>query len=83
MPIGTLYTELRKAIDAIIERRAGSGIVERAPIDAVGEDGSVIARVNGAPVRATLATEEPLMAGEQGWVAKTQGGEYIVHGGAH
>lgn len=83
MPTGSLYEELQKAIDAIIEKRAGSGIAERAPIDAVGEDGSVVARVAGHSVRATMATEEPVLPGETGWVAKTKDGAYIVHGGAH
>jgi len=83
MPTGSLYDELQKAIDTIVEKRAGSGIAERAPIDAAGDDGSVVARVGGRPVRATMASEEPVFPGETGWVAKTKDGAYIVHGGAH
>ncbi len=83
MAVGTLYEALKHAIDAIIEKRAGSGIPELVPIDSVGEDGSAVARVDGRQVQARLATEEPMQAGEMGWVAKTKDGGYIVHGGNH
>ena len=83
MPAGTLYLELRNAIDRIVEKRAGSGIAQQAPVDSVLEDGTAVARVDGRPVRVRMATEEPLLPGEPAWISKTQDGQYIAHGGAH
>ena len=83
MPTGSLYDELRKAVDAIVDKRAGSGIAQPAPVSSVSEDGTVMAQVDGKIVRAQMATEEPLLAGEQAWVSKTKDQGYIVHGGVH
>jgi len=80
--IGTFSDEMKKLTDRAIEK-AGGAAPERAPIDAVGEDGSAVARVKGRSVRVTMATEEPLLAGETAWVSKTKDGQHIVHGGAH
>lgn len=83
MPIGNLYIEFTKAVEKIVEQRAGGAIAQRAPVDSVAEDGTLVARVNGSAVRAQLATEEPLIAGETAWISKTKGGQYIAHGSAH
>ena len=64
-------------------RRAGGAIAQRAPVDSVAEDGTLMARVNGKVVRAQLATEEPIIAGETAWVSKTRDGQHIAHGSAH
>lgn len=78
--IGSLGVELKKAIDRIVEAKAGTSLAAPAPVDAVLEDGSVMLRVNGRSVAATMATEEPILAGETVWTAQTQDGRHIVHG---
>ena len=83
MPIGDLYTELTRYVSSIVEKRAGGAIAQRAPVDSVAEDGTLMARVNGRVVRAQLATEEPIIAGETAWVSKTRDGQHIAHGSAH
>lgn len=83
MPIGNLYIEFTQAVERIVEKRAGGAIAQRAPINAVAEDGSVVAIVDGKVVRAQMATEEPIVAGETAWVSKAKDGTHIVHGSAH
>ena len=83
MPIGDLYTELTRYVSNIVEKRAGGAIAQRAPVDSVAEDGTLMARVDGKVVRAQLATEEPIIAGETAWVSKTRDGQHIAHGSAH
>ena len=83
MPIGNLYIEFTKAVERVVESRAGGAIAQRAPVNAVTEDGTVVAIVEGKIVRAQMATEEPIVAGETAWVSKTKDGSHIVHGSAH
>jgi hypothetical protein len=83
MPYGDLYTLMTRAVEKIVEKRAGAAIAQRAPIDSVSEDGTLIARVDGKVVRAQLATEEPLLKGETAWISKTKDGNHIAHGSAH
>ncbi|HME96764.1 MAG TPA: hypothetical protein VKN16_21390 [Methylomirabilota bacterium] len=78
----SLVREFQKFIEKVVETRASGALAAPAPIQAVREDGSVVAIVDGRPVEAAMATEEPLRAQELAWVTRTKDGRYIVHGGA-
>jgi hypothetical protein len=78
----SLVREFQKFIEKVVETRASGALAAPAPIQAVREDGSIVATVNGRAVEASMATEEPLIARELAWVSRTKDGRYIVHGGA-
>jgi hypothetical protein len=78
----SLIREFQKFIEKVVEIRSSGALAAPAPIQAVRQDGSVVATVNGRAVEAAMATEEPLRAQEIAWVSRTKDGRYIVHGGA-
>lgn len=82
MPTGSFEEELRKAVDRLVNGGTGP-VAQRGTANSVSEDGTVMAEVDGKLVRAKLATEEPILAGEAIWIAKTRDGSWVVHGGAH
>ena len=79
----SLAREFQKFIEKVVETRSGGGLAAAAPIQAVQQDGTVIAVVNGRPVAVSPATEEPLVARELAWVSRTKDGRWIYHGGSH
>jgi co-chaperonin GroES (HSP10) len=78
----SLAREFQKFIEAVVEKRCSGGAAVQVPTQAIRQDASVIAVVNGRLRVAVMATEEPVRAGELVWMTKANGERWLVHGGA-
>jgi len=77
---GSLADAILARVKAALDRHQGAPVPTLGTVEAVHGNGAMTVQVGARTVDATLATEEPIHAGELVWTAKTSQGQTIVHG---